>query len=295
VLSRNILELAKDSLYALSNPIELDGRPVSTHPPSARGFAPVNCYLVLDGNEALLVDTGLKIHERQVLEQLDQLLVPESRLTVLILRPSEYSSVSNARAIAGKFELGRVMLGGGVRPEDFHHWLDFHPPEVAGQAETGSRKLIEADRWSPMGQDEIPAPGSRRLQIIRPEIQLISTYWLYDATTRTLFTSDALSHVWRETADGPWAVECPDDAPAVDEICEYLTGARYWWMAGARTDPLRRYLKSLQETYEIECVAPASGCVLAGRNVVDRHFALMDEALEELSHRDPIVPELVTT
>jgi hypothetical protein len=271
------------SLIALVNPFALDGRPVSTHPPSASGFAPINCYLLVDGAEALMIDTGVAVHEARIIAQLADVLSPGTELSIFVLRLSEYNSVSNARAIAREFNVTRLITGGGIPTADFDDWLCFQPDDhEEGGGALGRARLARAARWSPMGQTEVRGPGDRRLQLLRPELQLISTYWLYDAASRTLFTSDAFSHVWRKTDSGPWTVEEPDDAPSVEELSEYLVGSRYWWLAGANTLSIRRALERLREAHEIERVAPATGCILAGRHAVERHFELMDQALERL-------------
>ena len=41
----NVEELGTDKLYALQNPMALDGR-VSSYPASARGYSVTNCYLL---------------------------------------------------------------------------------------------------------------------------------------------------------------------------------------------------------------------------------------------------------
>ena len=43
--NQNIRELSQDKLFALQNPMKLDGR-VSSYPASARGYSVSNCYLL---------------------------------------------------------------------------------------------------------------------------------------------------------------------------------------------------------------------------------------------------------
>lgn len=285
--SSRVLTLA-EGLYALPNTFELDGRPVTTHPASARGWAPVNSFVYTGDGEALVIDTGYGMHEASVLEQLGSLIAPETSVTLLVLRSSQYCSVSNSRAISERFRVDRLIMGGGILPEDIHEWLHFQPGNVAWRQSTADSKLAKAQGWSPMGATSIGVPGGRTLELVRPELQLLSTYWLYDGDAKTLFTSDAFSHMWRESEDGPWAAIDPQDAPTVDELCEFLVGSHYWWLAGARTRTIRADLRRVLQTYDVAQVAPATGCVLVGRDVVERHFALMDQALERLADWTPI-------
>jgi len=291
VTSNPILQLS-DDLYCLVGPYELDGRPVSTHPLGARGFAPLNNYLFFADGEALMVDTGWPIAEAAVLEQLGEVITPETPLSILMLRQSDYNSVSNALPISEKFNVTRVMLGGGIREQDTHAWLEFAPARAEWREPTGVSPLARAEQWSPMGQSHVPGPGEVNLELVRSQLQLITTYWLYDDRTKTLLTSDGFTHTWRPTEEGPWTVTEVDDAPTVEELCDYLVGSRFWWLAGARTEQIRAGLDQIRTAYDLEVVAPAYGCVLVGRDVIAKHFELMDEALEELSHLPPVGDEI---
>jgi len=243
--------------------------------------------------EALLIDTGWPISEAFVIEQIGSLIDSETALSILMLRQSDYTSVSNALPLSEHFNVTRLVLGGGIRPQDIHAWLEFMPGRSEWRGPTGVSKLADAEQWSPAGEEQVEGPGDVVLRLVRPQLQLITTYWLYDEASRTLFTSDGFSHMWRPTADGPWSVTDVSDAPTVDELCDYLAGARFWWLAGARTEDIRAGLEELRNTYDIHCVAPGYGCVLIGDDVVSKHFDLVDDALERLSHRAPVGDEVV--
>lgn len=273
-----------DGLYALSNPIPLDGRPVSTHPRQARGHAPINAFLIVGPEGGLMIDTGVRLHEAALLSQLESVLPAGKPVSIMILRPSEFNSVSNAKAIAENFPMGELIMGGGFRPEDFPGWLDF-----TGEwgVRTGQGALEKAAGRSPMGKSTLSVLGGRELHLVRPQLQLISTYWVWDEAGHTMFTSDAFSHRWRESPEGPWLVDSLGDLPTVEEMVDFLTGSRYWWLAGADTAPIRAWLRELLSTHEIETIAPVSGCVISGKDVVAEHFDLMDKALEVLGQMKP--------
>src|SRR3954447_6772610 len=63
------ITLVASRLYGLGGMAALDGR-VSWAPQNARGYQPVNCYLLVEAERALLIDTGLPVHLSQVTEQL---------------------------------------------------------------------------------------------------------------------------------------------------------------------------------------------------------------------------------
>ena len=51
------VELIPDQLYRIGAMMPLDGR-ISWVPPDVRGFQPANSFVVLDGLNATLIDTG---------------------------------------------------------------------------------------------------------------------------------------------------------------------------------------------------------------------------------------------
>lgn len=290
--SSTIIELSK-GLYCLPNPYELDGRLVSTHPVSARGFATLNTYVYAADGEALLIDTAWPVNKVSMLEQLATVVQAETPLSLFCLRQTDYNSVSNALPISESFNVTRVILGGGVLEKDIHRWLDFDPSRTAWRQPNGVSRLAHAEQWSPMGASYVAGPGDVELELVRSKLQTLATYWLYDPESLTLFTSDAFSHVWRSTADGPWFVTEVSDAPTVGQLCDYLVGSRFWWLAGANTVGVRESLDELRSSHDIRRIAPAYGCILMGEDVVCRHFDLMDEALALLNDWLPVGDDLV--
>jgi len=113
-------------------------------------------------------------------------------------------------------------------------------------------------------------------------IRLIATRWLYDRATRTLFSSDLFTHVWRPHADGPWVVTDANDTTAARDLRSFMLNTRYWWLEGAPTDSIRRGIDEVFAKHEVETIAPGYGCILSGRKVVARHVRMLDEILKEL-------------
>ena len=282
-----ITVLQEGRLYALSNPIELDGRPTSTHPRSARGWATVNCYLVLDGSSALLVDSGFPIHRARLLEQLAALFDGSRQLAILFLRISEFNSVGNARAIADRFGVQTVI---GGYPDDLAGWGDFDPKLAPFGTRTPSGGLADVGWASLTSTSQLPVGG---LEVLRPELQLLPTYWIYDRLTGTVLTSDMFTHVLNDRPDGPTVCDDSCPPPVTDQIAEFLLDSRFWWLAGANTAPLRASLVDVFGPREIRTIGPAWGSILHGRRVVDDHVRAVDGALAELGARSPIGPDLV--
>src|SRR5712692_642 len=95
-----------EGLYRVGGSIAVDGR-VSWFPTSARGEAPVNCFLFDAGDSVLLVDTGLPVIERTVLDQLRP-LVRGRPLSIFPTRPVEFDSIGNMGAVLDAFPARRV-------------------------------------------------------------------------------------------------------------------------------------------------------------------------------------------
>src|SRR5690606_5934553 len=96
------IELLEGRLYALANGYSLDGR-CSWHPSQVRGTAPMNCYLLVEGERALLIDTGLTVHEQAVVEQIESCLPEGCELEILAMRLGEFDSVCNIFPIVERF------------------------------------------------------------------------------------------------------------------------------------------------------------------------------------------------
>jgi hypothetical protein len=283
-MTAEILELAAGRLYALPCPYALDGR-VSTHPDDARGYAAQQVYVLSEGDSALLVETGLTVHEQSLLARLDRILGPTARVGIFPLSLGEFRSVCNMRPIVERFDV-HTLYGPF---EDGSDWVDFRPELVPPGEPVGGGQMAELDVVVISSRGGlVPIGEGRTVQALDAPLRLLPTHWLYDEATRTLFTSDAFTHVWRPTEAGPWAVTADDDSTTLNGLIDYLVRTRFWWLAGADVEPLSNGLADVFDAYEVEIIAPSYGCVLQGRGVVRRHYELLREALRVLSARSSV-------
>jgi hypothetical protein len=265
--------LVEDKVLVMSNPYELDGR-VTSYPRDVRGYSPMQCYLLKEGDRALLIGTGLSIQQDQVLAQLET-IIGDTKLS-LIPSGFDFTRLCNARPIADRFGLEYVY-----QPPIFDVppvWLNFRPDfpidETDGLRKAKAQSVTTGQPFS-FDKDE-----ARRLEVLVPPLRLLPNQWLYEEATKTLFTVDVFTWVWRPDASGPWVVgEGDDDATTVETVKHMLFDNRYWWLPGADTTRIRKALAELFDKYDIENIAPEHGCVLKGSSVVSRHYALLDEAL----------------
>jgi hypothetical protein len=270
----SVTTLAEGRLHALQNPLELDGR-VSAYPASARGWSMANCYLLVEDDAATLLDTGYAIHEPQIRRQIASLIGPGQPLSLFPLRLNEFMSINNVETLAARFNVEQCYTGN----PDAHWWFDFGATSDSGQ------KVLENLTITVVSRAEVLAigrSGKRLLDVFQAPVRLISTRWIYDRETKTLFTSDMFTHVWRDTPAGPWSVDAGNDPTTFDHVRSFLLNTRYWWLEGVRTGPLREGVRKVFETFDIETLAPGYGAIIGGRGQVEKQFRIFDEVLASL-------------
>jgi flavorubredoxin len=266
-----IASLADDQLYALQNPFALDGR-VSSYPASARGFSVVNSYLLTQPDAAMLIDTGFGKDEALIRGQIEQLIAPGLPFSMFPLRLNEFMSINNVESFAGHFNIETCYTSN----PDAALWFDF------GAKENG-RGILDAMNVTAVTRADTINLGKsgRAIDVMQAPLRLIATRWLYDRTTRTLFSSDMFTHVWRDSETGPWIVTDADNDPTSPrDVRSFMLNTRYWWLEGAPTEAIRRGIGNVFDKYDIETLAPGYGCILRGRNVVARHYQMLDEFLK---------------
>ncbi len=272
--SDHIQVIKQGSLYALQNVFKLDGL-ASCYPANAQGYSVVNSYVLKNASGALMLDSGYAAHFPAILRQLRSLLDVGKPLSIYPLRLNEFMSVSNVESIAEEFIVDQCYSSN----TDSAQWVDFGGRSDAENLKPLSIKTTVVTRAQTiyLGGDE-----SYPLEAFQAPIRLIATRWIYDKSTRTLFTSDSFTHEWSSDEDGPWMYGESDDATTVEHIKSFLLNTRYWWLEGGETTSLRKKLAGVFEKYDIENIAPGYGRVLCGKKLVERQYQLFDEALRQL-------------
>ena len=276
-----IASLADDKLYALQNPFALDGR-VSSYPASARGFSVANCYLLKQSDAAMLIDTGFGKDEPAIRSQIERLIAPGLPLSMFPLRLNEFMSINNVESFAAHFNIDQCYTSN----PDAALWFDF------GVTANG-RSILDAMKVTAVTRADtiVLGKGGRAIDVMQAPIRLIATRWLYDRATRTLFSSDMFTHVWRDRETGPWIVQetennsADGDLTSTRDIRSFMLNTRYWWLEGVSTDSMRRGIGDIFDKHDIETIAPGYGCILRGREVVARHYRMLDEFLKACDKR----------
>jgi flavorubredoxin len=181
-------------------------------------------------------------------------------------------SINNVESFAGHFNVETCYTSN----IDAALWFDFG-------TKTEGRDILKSMKVTPVTRADSIQVGNdgRAIDVTQAPIRLIATRWLYDRATRTLFSSDMFTHVWRDTETGPWIVtETDSDSTSLRDIRSFMLNTRYWWLEGAPTGEIRRGIDAVFDKYEVETIAPGYGCILRGRKVVARHYQMLDEFLK---------------
>lgn len=263
--------LVPGRLWLLGGSVALDGR-ISWVPADARGYQPINTYLLVEEGAALIVDPGVYAQHELVGDQLER-IVPRGSAVSIYLTRAEPDVSGNLGEVAARYKVDHLYCGGGPNPFDA-----FEAVGDIDQQNRGTRVQMER---TPAGY-EVPV-GGRGVEVMRPIIRLLATYWGYDRATRTLFTSDSFGHNLQASPDGPRVLR-DGDGGAVDaaQVRAHLL-AKFGWLQHARTRTILNNLRELRKDRDVERLAPGRGLVVEGRGRVARELDVMEQVLEELA------------
>jgi flavorubredoxin len=181
-------------------------------------------------------------------------------------------SINNVESFAGHFNVDRCYTNN----IDAALWFDF------GAKEDG-RDILDSMNVVAVGRVDTIEIGSqgRPIEVMHAPIRLIATRWLYDRATKTMFSSDLFTHIWRDTTKGPWIVnETDNDSTSPADLRSFMLNTRYWWLEGAPTDSIRRGIANVFDKWDVETIAPGYGCILRGKKLVERHYQMLDDFLK---------------
>lgn len=267
-----VIELVPERLYLLGGTVPLDGR-ISWVPADATGWQPVNAYVLRENGGALIVDPGIYAHREIINRQLARVVPPGSPISIFLTR-AEPDAAGNIGEVAGHYPVTMLYAGGGPNPFDAFDQAAMLDPQSRSNR-------IQMERM-PAGY-EVPVAGSRGLEVLRPIIRLLATYWGYDRATRTLFTSDSFSHALQREPDGARVLRStvPNWADLAHVKSHLL--AKFGWLQHARTQSVLNNFRELRADRDIERIAPARGLVIEGRDVVEQHLQAVETVLKELA------------
>lgn len=245
-----IERISKD-IVVLSDLVPVDGR-VSWVVPGARGFEPYNEYVLLAGDRALLIDTGVAVHEASIMESLRE-VVGSRRLTVWISR-IELDCVGNLAAVLDTFPGAQVATANVINPVTLVHLAEGTPAPRPTHMRYG------------VSLEEIGFPG---IQVIDPVIKTLGTSWLWHAESGTLFPTDSFCTDLMSSADEPVIRREPGPSSVPEKLHEAVL-CKFDWLKRVKSDQLLQRWDDLFSKVHPSVLAPIHGRVQLGRALVER-------------------------
>ncbi|MFT4230239.1 MAG: hypothetical protein QM602_08125 [Microbacterium sp.] len=253
------VELVAGALYAAGGNIPLDGR--VSWAPVAPGYQPLNAY-VLTREEPIVIDPGVPAVEAGFMRGMRELLPEGSGVRVFISR-SQMDCIGNMAPLIKAYRVREVFTGGNRNP--FDQFDEVRPDEDRSAEPMGVRR----------------SPEDSGLEIYRPALRILSTFWAYDAATKAVFTSDSFTHASSPDDEYRPILSSGDDDPTtVDDVRAHLY-ANLWWMPYAEKAAIAADVRAFFETHDVEIVAPDRGRILVGKDVIAGHLDMLLGILDE--------------
>jgi hypothetical protein len=271
-MAHEIEPLVEDRLYRVGCTVGLDE--LSWVGRERPGFEPLNCYLFLDSDQAVFIDSCCAIAKPVVRDVLENLVAGRS-VSIFPTR-NEEDCIGNMDIV---FTYGKNihLLWGGAG--GILEWINdpLVDPLVA-KSFVGRIPFLNA-------RNGVKTTIGEKINLEfyqAPLREMVMTQWAFDSTTKTLFTSDFFSWHHLDSADESPIVTSVGHNPSVEDVAADID-ARINWLKDAHCpDAIEKFANFFEER-EVEVIAPVHGAVLAGADVVRSNVALSLDALALLT------------
>jgi len=217
-------------------------------PPGVRRREPVSAYLIKGDYGSVLVDTGVRLHEAEILAQLDELLDSNEPLSIVLTR-TEMECCLNIPAIEEHHRIDAVWYTGGIT--------------VPRSSAPVQRISVEPGTWR-----EVEVREGVTLQFISPLLRLLPTLWVFDPVSGALLTSDAFTHLAPPGEDS--ASADPKDGLR-----------KFRWFGDADTRSIASDVRQIVRERSVSAIGPGYGWPVIGteacRQQADRLAACLEE------------------
>lgn len=274
-----IVELEAGRLYRIGGRVAV-GDLTTWVPPYARGAYPLNCYLVLEEGEALLVDGGVAVFADDLAAQIDELVPVDYDLSIFLTR-FELETLTGLEPTLRRRRIKAIYGGSNTSPFDYFD-------------DVSSTDIVRSEYQLPFygkppGEPISVGSNGRQLLVLSTTLRLLATYWLYDAVTETMFTSDSFGYAPLPDGDNhPDAdpvVFDPSQLIDIGQMREQLL-TRFDYLISADVSAVRAGIEKLFGENRTRRIASTYGCVLDGSEVVEVQLSMLYQAMQSLSHGD---------
>lgn len=269
-LPASVTEICPGTIYALGGSLTADERCSAWIPRHVRGFIPFQCYVLRDGDQLLMLDGGLPVHRAEVRAGLEALTGGTDERRFMMTR-RELDTILNLPWITHDFKFQTLYCGGDLSPIDFFEKMD--DASFDEQIKTLVDTPFDFLKPGPLGNI-----GRLELEMLRGALMVLPTFWFYEKTTRTLFSSDCWGFLSKPSAAAS-PVRTPSDAELSDSAVEKFLGMKFDWLASIDNAPLAADLQAVFANRPVDRICPNFGCIIEGRAAVER---LVDQTLEAL-------------
>lgn len=225
VVANGTHSIIADRVHRLGADILLDEN-VSWCPPGVSVSQPINCYLIKGTHGSVLVDTGIRLHEEQIIQQLDAILEPGERFAVVLTR-TEMECCLNLPAIEARYDVEAVWYTGGIT--------------VPRTSATPRRIMVD-----PGHSLEVEVLEGLTLEFVSPLLRLLPTLWIFEPASGVLLTSDAFTHVSHGTANVAAGLQ------------------KFQWFAEADTREIAGDVEDVFRQRQVNAVGPGYGQPIIG-------------------------------
>lgn len=280
----SVLTLVEDRVFAIGGSVSLEHTPIFVAE-GTTGWMPFQCYVVQDGDARLIVDTGLPSLAATVRDGLDRLVGPDGSCAVFATR-REVENLDNLSWILRRYsvETFYMIIGHMIAPLGAVTFFD----ELDDAHEVAMAEAhIAANEEVPIEWIRRPDPvklGSRTLVPVRSPIAILSTYWLYDPDSGTLFSSDLWGFLPADAPGGPERAARSPGQVTVERLQAHIE-AKFDLLCGTDTTWIRDALRKIAREHRIERVCPSYGCIIEGRDAVDDLIEKTIVAVERVGRR----------
>jgi flavorubredoxin len=248
----------RDDVQILSDVVAADGR-VSWRPAATGAGEPYNEYLIAGEGRLLLVDTGVALHERGIVECLARSL--QGRSLIVYITRIELDCIGNLGAILDAFPQAQVVTANPISPVDLVH-----------RAGRGTIPVTH------MGfSQSLASFGFPSITVLEPAVRTLGTSWLHDSKSGLLFSSDCFCA--EALAPGAPPVRASGEGmPTVDALRQALR-AKFDWLARAEPGSLLCRLDEIRSRYSLAGIAPIHGRPVDGLQATASTLEAYKEAI----------------
>jgi hypothetical protein len=275
-LPASVTEVCPGTIYAVGGSLPADERCGAWIPRDVRGFIPFQGYVLRDGGQFLMLDGGLPVHKAEVRVGVAALIAETHERRFMMTR-RELDTILNLPWLTHEFKFQTLYCGGDLSPIDFFEKMD------DASFDQTIKTLVETPfdfvKPGPLGNI-----GRLEPEMLRGALQVLPTFWFYEKTTRTLFSSDCWGFIPKESASAS-SVRTPSEAELSAERVERFLDMKFDWLASIDNSPLAADLEAVFANRPVDRICPTFGCIIEGRAAVERLVGQTLAALKTMAKR----------